>query len=122
MSKNYVELGHEFETGVRALGQETPDIMGAFRNLAAAASKDGALDCKTKELMALAIGITTRCDGCIAFHMKNVLKAGATKAEITETIGVAIEMGGGPAMVYGVGALEAYEQFTVGDASSDKLG
>ena len=122
MSKNYVELGHELDRGAKALGQQAPEIMGAFRKLASAASKDGALDTKTKELMALAISITTRCDGCIAFHTRNVLKAGATRAEIIETIGVAIEMGGGPAMVYGVGALDAYEQFVQEEFSSEKIG
>ena len=66
---------------------------------------------KIKELIALAIGITVRCDGCIAFHVHDVVKAGATHDEIVEAIGVAIMMGDGPAVVYGSQALEALEQF-----------
>ncbi len=76
-----------------------------------AAGSDGALDAKTKELMALAIGIAVRCDGCIAFHVHDALEAGATEDEIVDTIGVAIMMGGGPAVVYGSAALEALKQF-----------
>lgn len=111
MSKNYVEIGRDLDKGLLALGKQAPEIMGAYRNVASSASKNGALDSKTKELMALAIGITAQCDGCIAFHMRKAMKAGATKVEIIETIGVAIEMGGGPAVVSGAGALDAYDQF-----------
>ena len=122
MGKDYVELGREFDRGVRALGKEAPGVMGAFRELASAASKEGALDTRTKELMALAIGIATCCDGCIAFHSRAALKAGATREEFVETIGVAVEMGGGPAVVYGVGAFDAYEQFTREENSAEKAG
>jgi len=121
MGKNYVDLGRELDRDVTALAKQAPEIMGAYRNLASAVSKKGALDTKTRELMALAIGITTRCDGCIAFHTKNALKAGATKAEVIDTIGVAIEMGGSPAIVYGAAALSAYEQFIQVEFSSEKI-
>jgi len=73
---------------------------------------EGALDAKTKELMALAIAVAVRCDGCIAFHVHDAVDAGATADEIAEAIGVAILMGGGPAAVYGADALRAYEEFT----------
>ncbi|MBD3299461.1 MAG: carboxymuconolactone decarboxylase family protein [candidate division Zixibacteria bacterium] len=84
--------------------------MSAFMRLHQAAIADGALDTKTKELISLAIGITVRCDGCIAFHVHDALQAGATRGEIVETIGVAVLMGGGPSVVYGTEALEALEQ------------
>jgi len=71
---------------------------------------DGALDNKTKELIALAIGVTVRCDGCVAHHAMACLDKGATREEIVEAIAVAIHMGGGPSMVYGAEALEAYDQ------------
>jgi AhpD family alkylhydroperoxidase len=74
-------------------------------------STDGALSAKVKELIALAIGIAVRCDGCIAFHVHDALKAGATHDEIVDAIGVAIYMGGAPAVVYGSQALEALQQF-----------
>ena len=122
MDSDYVKLGHELDRGIRELGNRVPGTMGAFRELISAASSDGALNTKTKELMALAIGIAVRCDGSITLHTRSALKAGATGAEISETIGVAIEMGGGPAMVYGVAALVAYDQFLQDELSSEKVG
>jgi AhpD family alkylhydroperoxidase len=90
---------------------EIPDTMAGFGELHANAVSKGALDTKTKELMALSIAIAVHCNGCIAFHVHDALKAGASREEIVETIGVAILMGGGPAMVYGCEALEALDQF-----------
>ena len=94
-------------------GKEKPDVMAGFMQLHKAGSSDGALSSKVKELIALAIGITVRCDGCIAFHVHDSLKAGATHEEIVDAIGVAILMGGGPSVVYGAQALEALIQFEV---------
>ncbi|MBM9531370.1 carboxymuconolactone decarboxylase family protein [Desulfoprunum benzoelyticum] len=85
--------------------------MTAFAQLSAAATTAGALDARTKQLIALGIGITVRCDGCIAYHVHDALRAGASREEILETIGVAVLMGGGPAVIYGCEALEALEQF-----------
>ncbi len=79
--------------------------------LGAATYADGSLSRKTKELIALAIGVTARCDGCIAHHSKACHAKGATREEVVEAIGVAIQMGGGPAMVYGADALRAFDQF-----------
>ena len=76
-----------------------------------ASSTDGALSAKMKALVALSIAITVRCDGCIAFYFHDAVEAGATHEEIVEAIGVAILVGGGPAVVYGSQALEALEQF-----------
>jgi len=72
---------------------------------------EGALSARTKELIALAIAITVRCDGCIAYHVHDAVHAGATRGEIVEAIGVAVLMGGGPSAIYGAEALEALEQF-----------
>jgi AhpD family alkylhydroperoxidase len=94
------------------LAAASPETLRAFGGLAAAATKDGALDKKTKELMAIAISICIRCEGCIAYHTSNALKAGATRAEMIETINMAIEMGGGPSTVYGAKALEAFDEFS----------
>ena len=93
------------------LGKEIPNTMGSFVKLHQEAAKPGALDTKTKELISLAIAITVRCNGCIAFHINDAIKAGATRQEIVEAIGVAILMGGGPSVVYGTEALEALDQF-----------
>ncbi len=85
--------------------------MAGFMQLHKAGSTDGVLSAKVKELIALAIGIIVRCDGCISFHIHDAIKAGATREEIIDVIGIAILMGGGPAVVYGSQALEALEQF-----------
>ena len=77
-------------------------------------SSKGALSTKTKELIALSIAISVRCDGCIAFHVHDAIAAGADRQEIAEAIGVAVLMGGGPAVVYGAEALEALRQFESG--------
>jgi AhpD family alkylhydroperoxidase len=92
-------------------GKENPNAMAGFMRLHKAGSSDGALSAKIKELIALGIAITVRCDGCIAFHVHDAIEAGASHEEIVDTIGVAILMGGGSSVVYGSLALEALEQF-----------
>ena len=82
MSKNFVEIQAEVETGMGGIAAEAPDVMTSFMGLHQAVTADGALSKRTKELMALAIAITVRCDGCIAFHVKDALEAGATRGEI----------------------------------------
>lgn len=72
---------------------------------------EGVLSAKVKELISLSIAVTCRCDGCIAFHVHDALKGGATREEIVESIGIAILMGGGPSVMYGCEALEALGQF-----------
>ena len=69
------------------------------------------MDRKTKELIALAIGVVTRCDGCIGFHAEALAKLGASRAEIAETLGLAVYMGGGPALMYAADAIAAFDQF-----------
>lgn len=111
MAENFVERNDEVRRLMGELGNEIPAIMEGFGRLHHAASADGALDVKTKELIALAIAITVRCDGCIAYHVYEAMKAGATRAEMMETIGMSILMGGGPSVVYGSEAYEAITQF-----------
>ena len=109
--KDFVARHKELMQGFRQLYRGLPAPMAGFNALHSASVEDGAISRSTKELIALAIGITSHCDGCIAFHVHDALRAGATRAEITETIGVAIMMGGGPAAVYGADALVALDQF-----------
>ncbi len=99
-------------TGVGLLREGSPDAIKAFGALAAAATASKALDTKTKELMALAIGIAIHCDGCVAFHTKMAHQRGATRQEVLETIALAVYMGGGPAAVYGADVVRAYDQFS----------
>lgn len=109
--KDYPGIVARISSGLRMLRQDIPDTMQAFSALAQAAGKSQALDKKTKELIALAIGVTGRCDGCIGFHAQALARLGATRAEIEETLGMAVYMGGGPALMYAADALSAFEQF-----------
>jgi AhpD family alkylhydroperoxidase len=111
MSKNFIEIAQDVINGVGLLHRASPDTASAFRSLAKAATASKALDTKTKELMALAIGITTHCDGCVAFHTKMAHQLGASREEVAETVALAVYMGGGPAAVVGADALRAYDQF-----------
>ena len=86
-----------------------PEVAKGFSALAKAAIAPGALDAKTKELIALAIGITARCDGCLAYHARAAARHGATREEVLEVIGVSMYMGGGPSMIYGAEALAAFD-------------
>lgn len=109
--KNHIETYVKLRSLSAQLISEIPETMAGFGELHAMSVAPGALDTKTKELIALSIGIAVHCNGCIAFHVNDALAAGANRQEVLETIGVAILMGGGPSMVYGCEALEALNQF-----------
>ncbi len=110
MSKDYCDIYEHLCALMTKLGGEAGPVMAGFTSLHDASVSEGALSAKVKELIALAIGITVRCDGCIAYHVHDALAAGATREELIETIGVAVMMGGGPSVVYGCEALEAVDQ------------
>jgi AhpD family alkylhydroperoxidase len=111
MEKNYSDITRRISGDLKKLRKDIPDTMQAFSALAQAATRTGALDKKTKELIALAIGIATRCDGCIGFHTEALVRLGATRQEVQETLGMAVYMGGGPSLMYAADAIAAYEQF-----------
>jgi AhpD family alkylhydroperoxidase len=92
------------------LGAAIPGPMAGFVQIHKATGADGALDGKTKELIALGIAVTVRCEGCIVCHVQDSLTKGATREEIQEVLGVAVLMGGGPSVVYACEALEALEE------------
>ncbi|GAA4488553.1 carboxymuconolactone decarboxylase family protein [Rhodococcus olei] len=95
----------------RALRQAIPQVYESFGQLHAASLAPGALDAKTKELICLAIAVTTQCDGCIATHARGAATQGSTPEETAEAIGVAIMMAGGPGTVYGPRAFAAFNEF-----------
>jgi len=95
----------------RRLRQAIPDVYRGFAELSGAAFADGELDRKTKELIALAIGVVEGCDGCIASHGQAAARAGATRQEAAEAIGVTFLMHGGPATIHGARAYEAFCEF-----------
>jgi AhpD family alkylhydroperoxidase len=95
----------------RNLRRAIPEVYQGFGALSKAAFADGALDRKTKELIALAIGVAEGCDGCIASHGQAAARAGATRQEAAEAIGVTFLMNGGPATIYGARAYDAFCEF-----------
>jgi len=111
MSNDFVQVADDVIAGIGMLRQGAPDAMKAFTTLSVAATATHAIDTKTKELMALAIGIAVHCDGCVAYHTKMAHQHGATRQEVIETVVLAVYMGGGPAAVYGADAVRAFDQF-----------
>lgn len=118
MYKEWTSQTTDLSALLKDLRLGAPDVMKGFSALAQAALAAKALDTKTKELIALAIGVATRCDGCIAFHAQAALKQGASREEVMETLGMAIYMGAGPSVMYAAQAMEAYDQFVVKASAS----
>jgi len=116
------EHNHSYGKGVQAelrdpalaLRREIPEVYEGFKVLHDAAFTDGALDLKTKELIALAIATAQHCDGCIASHARGAARSGATDAEAAEALGVCIQMMGGPGTVYAPRAFAAFREFAEG--------
>ena len=94
--------------------KETPETFAGFNQMGRAAKSNGALDEKTKELIALGIAIATRCDSCIAFHVKSLVRLKTTREEFSEALAMIAYMGGGPSVAFSAKALEAYDEFTGG--------
>lgn len=109
--KNYPEFYNEQRGHLRHLKGASPEVMASFDALREAARAPGVLSTKTKELIALSIAVAVRCDGCMVLHIADALRAGASHAEVTEAVGVAVLMGGAPAVAYGGQVLEALKQF-----------
>jgi len=111
MSKNYRDITAEVSNQLALLRAESPEVMRGFGTLAHAATREGALDKKTKELIAMALSVAARCDPCLGFHAETLVKLGCTRAEFEEMLGMCVYMGGGPSLMYSAHALQAYEQF-----------
>jgi AhpD family alkylhydroperoxidase len=111
MTGKFAERIADVDGYVGQLLQLVPDSVKAYGGLSKAAQAPGALDHKTKELIALAISVATRCDGCIAYHARNSVRAGATRQEIAEMLAVTLQMGGGPSMIHAADALRAFDEF-----------
>jgi AhpD family alkylhydroperoxidase len=112
MMLNWEEYLHELMARIGEIGRASPDIVRGYRTLSDAGQKTNHLDAKTRELIALAVGVTLRCDGCITTHTSAAIKSGASKEEIVEALGVAISVNAGAALVYSSRALDAFEAKT----------
>jgi len=109
--KDYKDITKNIADYMGHLRKMAPDTMSGFSAMAKGATQDGVLDKKTKELIALALGVSVRCDGCLGFHAKALVDLGATREEVAEAMAMAIYMGGGPSLMYAADALRAYDQF-----------
>nr|WP_246664365.1 carboxymuconolactone decarboxylase family protein [Tardiphaga sp. P9-11] len=98
----------QVNAGVKELGVLSPDTVKGYVQLSQANSKTGSLDAKLRELISLAVSVTLRCDGCITVHTAQARKAGATKEEIAEALGIAISVNAGAATVYSLRTLDAF--------------
>lgn len=110
----YHSISSELKDAGKELRSQIPEVYRAFAGLHRAAYEDGALSAKFKELLALAIAINEKCDGCVVAHASGAARRGATKAEVAETIGVALAMMGGPGTVWGPRAYEAFLEYYEG--------
>lgn len=104
---DWLEYLKELLGRIGEIGKLSPDTLRGYQALSAAGSKTNLLDAKTRELISLAVAVTTRCDGCITVHTGEALKHGATREEIAEALGVAVAMNAGAAMVYSARVLDA---------------
>lgn len=108
----YRRLTQDISAHLAQLHKTQPGVMKGFSDMGKAAMANGVLDAKTKELIALAVGVAARCDGCIGFHTKALARLGATTEEVHEALGVAVYMGGGPVAMYAANAVAAFEEFS----------
>ena len=110
---DHPELIQNINESLAGLRKGQPEAMQGFSQLAKAAMATASVSEKHKELMAVAIAVTQRCSGCIGFHVKALLKLGATRQEVEEMLGVCVYMGGGPSLMYTAEALTAWDKLAV---------
>ncbi len=113
---NHRDLTRAVSKKIGAMRKDMPDLMKSFADLAEAATRDGVLDRKTKELIALALGVAAHCDACIGFHVQALVRLDVTRSELEEALGMAVYMGGGPSLMYSANALAAFEEFSAAGA------
>ena len=115
---NWDEYLKELLTRIGEIATTSPDIVRGYRTLSDAGQKTGKFDGKTRELIALAVAVTLRCDGCITTHASAAIKHGASKEEIVEALGVAISVNAGAALVYSARVLDAFHAKTEATSAS----
>ena len=114
MSKSFGTITSDVSKALGTLRKEIPETMQGFNAMSKAALTPGALSALEKELIALAIGVASRCDACIGFHVKALIRLGVSREQFMETLGVCTYMGGGPTLMYAAEAVRAFDEFTVG--------
>ena len=111
MTKEYKSIIAEIGAYSKELHALIPDTLVGFASMAKAATQTKVLEEKTKEMIALALGVASHCDGCLGYHTKALARLGTTREEVAEVLGMAIYMGGGPSLMYAADALRAFDQF-----------
>ena len=114
----YTDLTRGISAELAQLRTEMPDTLRGFSALAKAATQDGALDKKTKELIAIALSVAARCDPCIGFHVQTYVQLGGTRAELADALGMALYMGGGPSLMYAAKTSAAFDEFSAAAAAA----
>ena len=112
MTKNYTAITGDISAYTAELRKLIPEVMQGFGTMARAATQTKALDEKSKELIALALGVAAHCDGCLGFHAKALARLKATREEVAEALGMAVYMGGGPSLMFAADALRAFDEFS----------
>jgi len=110
-SKSFKQITQDINQALIGFRKEATGTMAGFGAMAQAAMAPGVMSELQKELIALAIGVAMRCDGCIGFHTKALVRLGVTREQLNETLAVAVYMGGGPSLMYAAEAIAAYEEF-----------
>jgi AhpD family alkylhydroperoxidase len=110
MMLDWNEYRGQLAVGVKEIGQLSPETVKGYLELGAAGQKKDLLGAKTRELIALAVAVTLRCDGCITVHTEAAIRHGATKEEIAEALGVAVAINAGAALVYSTRVMDAVKQ------------
>lgn len=116
MTTSYTDLIAHISGELGQLRKEIPDTLRGFSAMAQGASKEGVLDAKTKELIAAALSVAARCDPCVGFHAQALVKLGASRAEMAETLAMAVYMGGGPSLMYAARMSAAFDEFSAAGA------
>jgi AhpD family alkylhydroperoxidase len=106
---NWIDYRKELMGRIGEMSKLSPDTIKGYQALSSAGQKTNQLDAKTRELIALAVSVTTRCDGCITVHTAEAIKLGATREEVAEALGVAVALNAGAALVYSARTLDAFD-------------
>ena len=112
MGHSYREVVHEISKLLSPFRKEAAAPMAGFDAMAKAAMADGVLSALQKELIATAIAVSTRCEGCVGYHVRGLVKLGATREQVDEMLAVAVYMGGGPSLMHAAEVLRAFEEFS----------
>jgi AhpD family alkylhydroperoxidase len=111
MMLDWNEYRRQLAAGVKEVGQLSPDTIKGYIELSSAGQKKDLLGAKIRELIALAVAVTARCDGCIKVHAEAAMRHGATKEEIAEALGVSVAVNAGAAFVYSMRVMDAVKEY-----------